>query len=216
MTTQITGISSIYKLNNDSGLNHLTSLLSIEDRAKLRACSRTFKAEVPDIPQEAKTFLVFEAKLPLFTALLRKIEIYRNDTIWWAGLHQEMKAYMLKPLHMVSILGGPAIALLGGESVKKVSLVSIPLIGSITLLGTISLAGLCSREIKLYELRKLWQEYQNQTAPRDVIEDRLTLIDRLRDHERLSVLYAQGGGMDKLYHTAGLDHALAEIRARRG
>jgi hypothetical protein len=216
MTTQITGIPPIYKLNNHNGLNHLTSLLSIEDRANLRACCKTFKSEVPDIPQEAKTFLVFEAKLPLFRALNRKIEIYRYDTIWWTGFHQGMKAYMLKPFHMLSILGGPAIALLGGESVEKVSLLSIPLIGSITLLGTISLVRLCSREIKLYELRKLWQEYQNQTAPRDVIEQRHNLIERLRNHETLSARYTEAGGMDQVYHTAGLDHAIAEMRDRRG
>ena len=215
MTSQITGTPPIYKLNNHNGLNQLTSLLSIEDRGKLRACSKTFKSEVPDIPQEAKTFLVFEAKRPLFTALIRKIEIYRNHTIRWAGIHQGMKAHMLKPLQLVSILSAPTIGLLGGVDIKLLSLVSIPLIGCITLVAFISLAGLCSRKIKLCELRKLWREYQNQTAPRDVIENQRTLIDRLRDHDTISVLYAQAGGMDKLYHTAGLDHALEEIRARR-
>ena len=91
---------------------------------------------------------------------------------------------------------------------------SMPLLLCIAAAGTVNLVGRCSRKINQSELQHLWKKFQNQTASHYEIRSIESLIERLRDHKRISALYATEGGMDRGYKISGLDTALAQIRSR--
>ncbi|MCX6991131.1 MAG: hypothetical protein NTX49_08740 [Chlamydiae bacterium] len=215
MTAITTGKETIFTLNRNNGLETLTSLLSLEDRGKLRASCKTLKSEIPDIPEEAKAFLVFESKIPLIETIIRKTRAYRDQTLMQRGLTVEMRTYMSQPFYIISAVGAPALSLLiGGDSVEKLIVYSIPLVLSIAFIGGASLIGRCRTEIKQSELRQLWQEYGNQPAHQDLFIRGLRLRDQLRQH-RIQNGYTAAGGMDRYFLTQGLDSALAEMQVHR-
>ena len=214
MTAITASKETIFTLNRNNGLESLTSLLSLEDRGKLRASCKTLKSEIPDIPQEAKAFLVFESKIPLIETIIRKTRADRDQTLMQRGLTVEMRTYMIRPFYIISAVGAPALSLLIGDSVEKLVVYSIPLVLSIAFLGGASLIGRCRTEIKQSELRQLWQEYGNQPAHQDLFLRGLRLRDQLRQH-RIQNGYSAAGGMDRYFRTQGLDSALAEMQVHR-
>ncbi|MCX6990929.1 MAG: hypothetical protein NTX49_07715 [Chlamydiae bacterium] len=54
MTASITNI-----ISNPDTSRLLTNFLSVADKSQLRGTCSTFRSDIKDIPQEAKTFLAF-------------------------------------------------------------------------------------------------------------------------------------------------------------
>jgi hypothetical protein len=107
MTSKITPLA----LNTDC-LEKLTSFLTIYERASLRSSCTPFSLNIPDLSEEAKTFLVFESKLPLIQNIIRRTKNYNSNFLysgdyWILSLSQQHELLSLRRFpKLVSLYGG--------------------------------------------------------------------------------------------------------------
>ncbi|MCX6990926.1 MAG: hypothetical protein NTX49_07700 [Chlamydiae bacterium] len=235
MSTSITNVSA-----NRDPFAALTSFLSTQEKVTLRATCRTLRSDIPDFPTEAKTFLAFEAKLPLIKEIVRMTPIYRESMLGivpnqrgivpperfgphqtWAQrrdtLHSAWKyvAAIGIPLLAAASLGKPieegvANQMSGGESIIFLTSLMVATYALPRL--TEYLNGNIDRSVPL---KQLWHELKNGEIPSDLLGSGERLTGELQSHQRLARAYQEAGGMDRYYarsgYTAGgLDQAFHE------
>ena len=231
MTASITSI-----ISNPDTSRLLTGFLSVADKSQLRGTCSTFCRDIKDIPQEAKTFLAFESKLPLIREIVRMTPIYRSDVLDIAphranqspqtyAQHRRRTNSAWKYVAAVIIPWLTAISL----NNPIVSEVENGMPGSqviIMFTSAIVAAYALPRFVAFMDgdrepsvpLMQLWHEFKNGDIPSDLLESGAQLEAQLEAHDQQTSAYQEAGGMDRYYAQAdytagGLDQAFYEARS---